>query len=66
MGYAIEYDCVNPLSLKPTLEFKGISGLYGAGQFNSLQDMIEAAPRVNCRINAAGKVLGRRNLPQTG
>ena len=33
-AYAIEYDCVDPLALRPTLEFKDIPGLYGAGQFN--------------------------------
>ena len=35
-AYAIEYDCANPLGMLSTLEFKEISGLYGAGQFNTL------------------------------
>ncbi|MFA7637567.1 MAG: tRNA uridine-5-carboxymethylaminomethyl(34) synthesis enzyme MnmG [Monoglobales bacterium] len=61
MAYAIEYDCVNPLQLKPTLEFKEYSGLFGAGQFNGSSGYEEAgAQGLIAGINAAHKVLGRK------
>lgn len=59
-AYAIEYDCIDPLSMNATLEFRDFEGLYGAGQFNGSSGYEEAAAQgLVAGINAAHKVLGK-------
>lgn len=62
-AYAIEYDCINPNQLLPTLEFKTIKGLFSGGQFNGSSGYEEAAAQgIIAGINAAMSILGKDQL----
>ena len=62
-AYAIEYDCINPRQLYPSLEFKEIKGLFSGGQFNGSSGYEEAAAQgLIAGINAAQKILGKEPL----
>lgn len=62
-AYAIEYDCINPMQLKPSLEFKKIEGLFSGGQFNGSSGYEEAAAQgLIAGINAARKLSGNDPL----
>lgn len=62
-AYAIEYDCINSLQLKPTLEFKKIRGLFAGGQFNGSSGYEEAAVQgFMAGVNASMEILGRSQI----
>ncbi len=62
-AYAIEYDCINPVQLYPTLEFKKIRNLFAGGQFNGSSGYEEAAAQgIIAGINAAMSVLGKEKI----